>query len=474
MENIMAEVRLLAQPNQAGQILVVGNKIIGGEVQKALEIPLKLLQVRVEAPDDSRDSIHWHRDYRVVLLDGTHLIPYLIKDSQSHRLFTSLFPPSSKIFLRRIRSAIGVGTTEESISYTQQFTEKNQVAYKKSQVALEGGNCHLFINSRGEKKAIVGVHSVILSLIALEEQGFFKQQETIVKLKKLKRENQPTEESLFMARNLAYYTTSRKPLYDALSDFREKAKHSVSYDYKKELEVRRKLQELGGEEGFAAFLEAQLSEKERSDELLTKNALELEAKLELVKEVIAEEIGVLRQHCAFINQTRFHIDLESFVDPNGDIVYLHDDQISEKCLSDQNLVHVSPEYLENAKKNVKRGFHNISAQAAKDIEKIGCRVSRVAGVFEAKEGNLNFMNGIVIKSFPFFITNGTTDSKLKLLQNLFHDSITATNPNFKLMYIYSRILENILDNKSGGLRCMTSEIVSNIKKPESAENKYNQ
>ena len=115
------------------------------------------------------------RDQQVCRLDGSILIPYGIQDVSEENflgIFRSLLPETSAATLAENGSGLGNGFQNEDgyKGSTRQHPKKTPFTLGKS--VIEGGNCLLFQGEHGRGKGVVGVHSLILTLLALEERNY--------------------------------------------------------------------------------------------------------------------------------------------------------------------------------------------------------------------------------------------------------------------------------------------------------------
>ena len=190
------------QPN----VLMVGNHEVSQLLSDLVHQFGSSLKIETDPTAVTKvDGILFGRDRCVVRLDGSYLFPYPIKMKKLFQevQFKALMPESSRhVVLDRDESGCGMGFSLEYFHDAIWDAQTNEIPYTLGKCVIEGGNCHLFM-SEELLKAIVGIHSVLLSLIGLNEQGYFLQSKVKKKLKKCCDEIEtPSEESLRIARNI--------------------------------------------------------------------------------------------------------------------------------------------------------------------------------------------------------------------------------------------------------------------------------
>jgi hypothetical protein len=190
------------QPN----VLVVGNREVSQHLSDLVHQCGSSL--KIEADPNVKEGVAdlaFGRDCRIVRLDGSYLFPYCIKMKKLllDVRFKALLPSSSQHIIPDWNE-LGYGTGVElgSVKKAIQDAQINGISFTQGMSSIEGGNCHLFIKD-GTPKAIVGIHSVLLSLIGLNEQKYF----TGPTIKKKLIEycegiKTPSEESIRIARNI--------------------------------------------------------------------------------------------------------------------------------------------------------------------------------------------------------------------------------------------------------------------------------
>lgn len=403
---------------QSQPTIMVGNQ----GVRQYLAHYFKSMPIKVEVDPLASKDIHLYvfgRDSRVCLPDGSHLIPYSIKDKYVEARYKAMLPASGAHFVSSPRRCYGEGFSAENNAAAIKFAEENHVKYRQARTCIEGGNCRLF-----SSKAIIGINSVILSLIALEEQDYFsalsKEEEKKVD------EDKPSKETLRMARNLALYGKKEK---ENLSSYREK-------------------------------LLAPLTDKEELE--YHKPALVLDHKLQATRSLMAKELGIEEDNIAFVDQYRFHIDMEIFTGKD-DLVFLHRESDARAVLDNvgrgpKRFTATCAKYAK-ASKERSEAYDTLLSNNVKLIERIGCKTAFVPGVYEADaEEPINFMNGLFLsdKDSSVFATNA---SEYEIFQMQFEDTVKRIDSKMKTLFIDDPenpgMMQKILHNTRGGIHCLT-------------------
>jgi hypothetical protein len=224
-------------------------------------------------------TIRYASKAQVTLFGGSHLIPYPI-DQENFNIsrFKALMPFSANHFLLKKRKGkevvskenpTGKGFDQENVDQAKLIAYDYDLSFKQGKTCIEGGNCFLFI-SNGARKAIIGNLSLLLSMIALEEQGELELSDEI-SLSNI----EPSSYAFKMARN-DYLLKHKKKV---LKNFYKK--NSID-----PLKVSGKEEEIY----FRKLLTAPLSKEDRDK--FWNRACEFEAKLQLTKRYIAAEIEV--------------------------------------------------------------------------------------------------------------------------------------------------------------------------------------
>lgn len=449
--------------------IIVGDKNIKKEVEEIVKKHLPSMDVKTDslAKKDVKELI-FGRDYRVTLLDNTQLIPYSIKNPQLEFQFQALlasFSPKFNVVNYR-SNGYGVGFFIENTSKALEYAKLCNLPNMQAKSCIEGGNCSLFLNLENQPSAIVGKHSLLLSFIALEEQGYFDENQD--KIKQLIAEiPSPSDISLKMARNLSLYS-QQLPLEIELMEINEKIKRTKDIEEQNKLSLQKKsngdkfAQQWKNRTEFNKLLAEDIRREDR--EKFYSAAIELEAKFQLTEALIAEELKIPKNRIAFVPQRRLHIDMELFYASQG-IVFIHDETSAMQLLTarkhpNRRMQTTCENYYKQAEKEEKI-FKEHREELVNALINIQVKPVRVAGVFGASgEHNLNFMNGLVIDHLnqsPLFITNGSKNQNF--LMDSFEEIIQKHLPKFNISFLAqgSDLMEKILTENKGGIHCLTWE-----------------
>ena len=161
------------------QILVVGHGKVAESLSSLFHQMRSRLFVEADPAVDARDiqDITFGRDLRICRLDGSLLIPYSFSYKESapfDRLLRAMFPLTSREVINGVKAGFGKGCNLENVEETARLATCQKIPYTLGKSAIEGGNCFLFLGADGKGKGVVGVHSLILTLVALQEQGYFE------------------------------------------------------------------------------------------------------------------------------------------------------------------------------------------------------------------------------------------------------------------------------------------------------------
>jgi hypothetical protein len=205
-----------------------------------------------------------------------------------------------------------------------------------------------------------------------------------------------------------------------------------------------------------------------------------EAQLLLTRQAMADDLGISLENLIIIPQTMFHIDMELFVTPDGEVV-IHDDGlaiqfIKELHQQDKNLLNrrekrLYKEFLHTAKKRLKEGAF-ITEERNKILSDAGLTIRFLPSVFHSKRSKicLNYCNGIFLeriesvvlknslkrKKVPigfYYVTTGPTYPQEERLHRRFKELFEQTFPRFSFQGVEkaSRSVSTFL----GGVRCLT-------------------
>jgi len=390
------------------------------------------------------------KDYRLCLLDGSHLLPYSIQEPLLEDYFKALISLSSSHFVDSAHTGYGSGFYLENHLFALSQAKEKNISYQIAETCIEGGNCHLFISEQGPSAAI-GVHSLVLSYIALEEQGYFEKNKELLQNMR-KQIVHPSEEFLRIARNLSLF----QEVVTQVDPFEQRKNYSKESIYPAFIKaIQAKYSNLTE---FRRQFISSLKEEDRKKYVLS--AIELETKWKITKEKISQEIKVPLDQIAFINQYHFHIDLECMILPDG-WGLIHDE---EQAIS--FLFNLPDETYENEKtidaylkaaKERKLHFEQHQKQTCLELERIGCKCILIPAVFEAKgEETLNFLNGLFfyLEDKTIFITNGI-NPRFNLYKEHFEKVLKDHQTTFEVYFIPHNMIQKVLSERFGGLSCLT-------------------
>lgn len=409
-------------------------------VAKSYQSPVR---VELDPFVSSSEPRIFGRDWRVNGINGMHIVPYAIQDPIYHGAFMALLPSSSNYFIHT-GGGKGEGFSKENSDRAAAYAKEHGIPFRQASSTVEGGNAFVFFDEN-QPKAIVGIHSLILTLIALDEQGFFEKNQNALKAVKAQIKK-PSEHALRMARNMSIYTPKRDwdKRWDAMKKLKptDPTAASTRQALQKELGERWK-----GESSYRELLTRPLLQEETVK--FHDEALMWEARMMLAQQVIAKDLSVPLESCAFIPQIFFHTDMFLTVSPDGKVVFLHDDTRHDEDISPP----LEDKYRNAAKERAGR-MREAMLEAQEAINKIGCKV-RLGTSICASPGNLlcNFTNGIFLSTpgGPLFVSNGPTRNF-----NRITDVFCSTFP-FKTQVLLDCGLSDILADDKAGLHCLTWE-----------------
>jgi hypothetical protein len=392
------------------------------------------------------------RDSRVILFDGTHLIPNPFSE-ESTFLLSILFPLSAGHFLEEAiieeglhLDCTGKGLNQKNREYAIASAYLYDLPFKQGRSCVEGGNCLLFSN-HGKRYAIIGELSLLTSYLALAEKDL------LVEITPEKR-GEPSDHAYRIARNYALF-----------------------------LKKAEKLKEHSSTQFFYSFLNPISPEEKIEHE---EKAQIYDAKLKRTKEYIAEDLELPVENLIIIPQLRFHIDMEMFVTPDGEIV-LHDDQLAfeflkqievegEKKALNEGEQKLVQEFRANDKANVEK-FKEYQLARIQILQSYGCKVHLLPAVFEAPASKiaLNYCNGIFARRGKrgfytknketffglqkekeyVFITTGTSSPAEEVFHQKFISYYRATFPHLDIQPLKG--VSQFIDKHQGGIHCLTFE-----------------
>ncbi|MGE3534938.1 MAG: hypothetical protein AB7H48_08910 [Parachlamydiales bacterium] len=416
-------------------------------------------------------ELQFPRDQAITRLDGSQLIPYSFNQSALELSWCSLalLPESSNHFISSIRSAYSTGFEQSNTDYSLKFSEHHQLSYERGSSCVEGGNCFLFMASE-EPCALVGCHSQVLSLLALEEQGYFAKNEEVVQ--QIAEQATPSDWAVRMARNWQFHQErepieslkrAKKSLFDQFLKVRDSVlKESLqaqmaAIDLKLQpLELVKKWK---SDSDFKKALQAPIFEEDRMEYQVA--AKLFEAKLQLTKSIMAKELGVPEKNLIILPQKKFHLDMEMFLGSNN-TVYVQDESLAQKELA--KIQHGQKSFKATVEHFCQGSKARAGADQAKNqriaelLAQIGCKMIPVPGFFEGdwETSKINFFNGL--KVGQKFITNQAPRG-FEWLQEAFENAVHTIEPDLHIFFAGGSIIQEIL--KSGaGIHCMTREIRS--------------
>lgn len=407
---------LLKAPD--GPVLMLGELKASFDLSKVL----KPFNISVQTDVFAWKSVFWGRDCRVVLSDGSHLIPYPLPLKKLNHKISMLIPKISRHLVQK-GFFCGNGFTKSYVKKAIQAAKFYGIKANLAKTCIEGGNC--FIN---KDRAVVGNTSVVTSLLALEDQNYFSKELLEKKLETVKK---PRTKFVRMARNREVY------VLDQSSDDKIFPKGVLVKD---SIKVKK-------------LLKGPISKEEKKGHF--ERARALQAKWEITLDVMAEELKVKRDNLIIAYQNDFHIDMEMAVIGNGEVL-LDDPKKTKKIL--RNLVRSKrkSEYFKRFQKEARKNIALKKKIVRKNLlkfESSGFKVARVPAVYTNGKEPVNFVNGVFFnrQDRPIFLTNGTYP-EAKILKKRFSKSLIRTGNSTDI--IFSDPLARVLKS-DGGLRCLS-------------------
>lgn len=501
-------------------------------VQQGLEDQLSSLEKqgyyneRIHLNLDFLKHTLYVRDARVSLFSGKQLIPrspqsFKNWDSKDYK-WAMVLPFGSKQ-ISDTPSFMGSGCTPSNTRQAILTCCKYSLPYERATTMIEGGNCFLFMDGK-EKKALVGEWSLYFSYYGLKEDGYFDQIDlidfsTVV----------PSDSSIRMARNLSIFKQVKKVLqgyaeryeelfnyetqdvdayFDSLEDKAQKILNNpnLSNETKQQLfneeieriQAQRKLEkeEIGNkitsEDQTLHDLTKTLriyqnmsdlpSSEENKDDFFEQAQL-LEARLNITKNKMAEELEIYPENLIFIPQAEFHIDMNLFVTPSGEVILHNSKKTIEFLQSIQThtiLLGESEEfvnaYLATAMTNATL-FNEVEEKQERVLQTHNLRYQTLPLTFSFPEVSaLNYCNGIFLERG--FISHQNSEDKKEPPKRLSSEgyAFLSTGPSFhaeipvhrKFVELFEKTLgyrfqgvpgmsKQIAIN-SGGVHCLTFEL----------------
>lgn len=400
------------------------------------------------------------RDLRVVLDDGTHLIPLIAPDSDFFEYRYKALMPLSMLstMTSKDHQGFGQGLTLDMRSIALADAEAIGATIKEGASLIEGGNCHFVHRSDGSLLALVGSSARILTLATLEQTGFFEACKDEI------------EEKI-------------KSVADYPIDFIRLAKNRLYLSKLQELEEAYAIEEnLEKKAALAKEIVETYSSKQDVLDTFPKPVLEEhaacfedEAKrlfvmFSIVDEIIAKDLNLDKSQVIFLDHEKYHLDYEVFTTDDG-TVFLHDESLAiielEKLLAEKEITAdeeakaILLGYLEGANERLALNQEKLKTNMAHLLAS-GLEVVRVPGLYarDIFEVEADFMNGITLfkKDKPTFVTFG---SAFERLNQAFFQAIApkaTEKPHFhKALMISHEIALDLLVHTGAGLHCYTWE-----------------
>ncbi len=417
----------------AVQTIYMGNSIVLKAAREAIKDPMT--HFKMDPFSSKSPKAHsFIRDARVIRNDGLHLIPYSIQDTFLRERFKSLLPATSDSFILYGQGGCGYGYGfEENERQKAIDTAKHlQQPFLLAKTCIEGGNC--FLTKKG---AIVGIHSVILSIIALQEQYFFDKTHLAVRAKNIK---MPKRFFVRMARNSALYAKRRRCN-------KNKTVFLIHQAIQKQF---------GGESGYRKLITAPITEKDRI--YYHSAAKRWQAYWEIAKEVMADELGIQRPSLTIIDQAHFHIDLDIAQGPKRLLLVNNPQQaIAVVERRAQKVKGIALTYFQSMLVNMRKNLRNQTTILKLNLlrfKKLDLQVIRVPGVYRTENGEgINLLNGLFLKSSSGvrFATQGTAHPLDRHLLKPFAETLWKYN----IEPIFLDVLAQSFAETQGGLHCLT-------------------
>jgi len=438
-----------AVPIAPKQTIMVGNAAVAKIFETAIHKHGASDLVEIDPVTACTITQAYGRDDRVVGLNQIHLLPFSLDTSLLWHLFIALLPSSDKaVIISRDPKLCGNGMNMENARDALASAKNHCVPYRQMRCCIEGGNCYVFRDSRENPKAIIGIRSLHLTIIGLEQQGYFTAHEGDLTALAASISS-PSVEAVRIARNMHLYASFTT--WETAWKIRCEAVQHALLD---------KHDEHYCEAVRQASLDEQFMEEQRYKESLiapitpqdtisySTEARKWDAKYLLAKRVISEDIGVPVENIAFVLQSDFHIDMEMFVAPDGERV----------------------------------GVDSASYQAPliSALAQIGCIAVPLPGIVHRKleyhhEGDdyvlnencidkdINFMNGYFIPTPTghLFVTNGVLP-KFEKMAVAFQEIFRCTFPDIEVVFL-DPMMQEILTRCSAGIHCFTWEKPTYVK-----------
>lgn len=164
-------------------------------------------------------------------------------------------------------------------------TERNMTT-KKARTLVEGGNILVALNTEGTRKAIIGESSLIQSMIVLVLQSLLPEKEVNERVKRLAKSFEQTELQDYQAR----MTFTHAEMRDMTCP------------------------------NGASLSELIMGKKSTSGDIPLLQVQRYLAKLDLTKDIIAEDLGLPAEDIVIVDQPAFHLDMAMAAGPGGVIL----------------------------------------------------------------------------------------------------------------------------------------------------------
>lgn len=387
------------------------------------------------------------RDSGVTLFEGKRLFPYCFKNTRYQNFLIASLPSSANHFLKHDLPLTGSGYFKRNRHQAMIYAYEHNLSFRVGKTCVEWGNCFLFESPEKKRKAIVGIISLFLSMMALEEQNYFY--EKTIELK-----GKPSIEAIRIARNQQLFHDRMEAVTKIKSCSTPEQKEAAITEFRE----------------FYKLLMAPVTNKEIL--LYSTRARRIEVKIALTKACIAEELEISLENIAFIPQVNYHLDTEMFITPGGKAV-INDDVLVQKFV-DNILASEGPdlltrillnEFKTSAKKREKISA-SMSAIRSKILAETGIESIPLPAVFEAPnfQSALNYCNGIFTfqdkhssttrRKYFNYITTGACIPQETYFHRRYSKFFKKTFPDIELTTIP---LSDFVSKTQGGIRCLTFE-----------------
>lgn len=427
-------------PKKTKETWIVGNQQISSILKKVLQETSIHIETDSKASEDSHNLI-FCKDWMLQRPDGSLLLPFPIKDPLLEYRFHSLLPPSSKHFLSSREVGYGTSFSPEMHEAALNLSKDRGFQTRQGTTCVESGNC-FYLSSQ---HAVIGCHSVALSLIALEEQEAFDFSRISIE--------EPSilpEDFIRLARNYQRHEQIAQRVKKANPSTVDEACSAFNSIVK---------EEFGGMTQYKTSLISTKDLDPKTKQALIPKAIELFKKFKITQDVIAKELQV--SEVTSVLQYKFHIDMEICISPDRTIL-LHDEKKGLELLNtlyrgaNPRLRVIFDKYIGNAKSREEQRSQIVD-EIEKEFTQNNLSVHRVFGAFESSgEDTINFMNGLFYyqDDNSIFLTNGVKQ-RYNMIQDEFQSIFTSLFPKTKIHFIDGDIMQEVLTKHYGGISCLT-------------------